>query len=419
MLRLWLLTTLVATVASGFQHRRMQELVEGAGFPLEEHFVETNDGYVLGVYRIPHGRQRQRRGLPPGGGPPAGVVLLQHGLLDSSATWVLNRPDQSLGFLLADAGFDVWMSNSRGNAFSRNHTGFLPTSPAFWEFSFAEMAAYDLPAAVAYILQHTGAATLSYVGHSQGCTQAFAALSADAALRRQLDVFVALAPAVYLRRVSSLPMLFLARLEIDQLAALVGAREFLPSRRAASDVFGALCSAAPPACQSVLTLLCGYNEDNLNLTRLPTYLAYAPSGTSVKNMEHWAQLVRQSRAGPPSFRRYDYGACATPAAAPRTCNRNVYGADTPPEYDLGAIRGVPVALFDGVADRLADPIDVESLAEALPPGAVVFRNTQPTFEHLDFTWGLSAAELIYPHVLDLLFKYSGGHGGGGGGAAAA
>ena len=94
-----------------YKHKKMQDLVESQGYPLEEHFVTTADGYVLGVYRIPCGRaalsMQTTGGVPgnarcrAGSGPP---ILLQHGLLDSSGTWVVNFPNQSLGFILADAG---------------------------------------------------------------------------------------------------------------------------------------------------------------------------------------------------------------------------------------------------------------------------------------------------------------------------
>lgn len=56
--------------------------------------------------------------------------------LDSSYTWVNNFPSESLGFLLADAGYDVWLSNNRGNVYS------TPPSPpdSFWDFTYDEMA---------------------------------------------------------------------------------------------------------------------------------------------------------------------------------------------------------------------------------------------------------------------------------------
>jgi predicted alpha/beta hydrolase len=62
-----------------------------------------------------------------------------------------------------------------------------PTSEAFWQFSWDEMAKYDLPANVEYVLSWTGVPTLSYVGHSQGTIQAFSGLSINQTIANKVS----------------------------------------------------------------------------------------------------------------------------------------------------------------------------------------------------------------------------------------
>ena len=66
-------------------------------YPGESHNVITPDGYNLTIHRIPHANSSK------------GVVFLQHCLLCSSADFLLNLPNESLAFILADEGYDVWM----------------------------------------------------------------------------------------------------------------------------------------------------------------------------------------------------------------------------------------------------------------------------------------------------------------------
>lgn len=104
-------------------------MIERQGYPVERHQnIKTEDGYLLEIQRIPHGKNNQTRNNRP-------VVLLMHGLTSSSADWVNMGPDYSISYQLVEAGYDVWLGNARGNMWSRKHVTLNPDKDNdFWKF---------------------------------------------------------------------------------------------------------------------------------------------------------------------------------------------------------------------------------------------------------------------------------------------
>jgi len=362
------------------------QLIQAQGYPVENHVIQTSDGFLLNIQRIPYGKNSQNKTNRP-------VVFLQHGLLDSAATWVVNSATESLGFILADAGFDVWLGNARGNTYSGENVKY--SGADLWNLvDWDNMAAIDLPAVLNKALEISGQKTLSYVGHSQGTITGFGAFPLQPDLAAKVDVFIALAPVAYVQDQTSLLLTFLADLDIVEWLLLFGEEEFLPSDWVIQLMAGTVCKVIPEICYDFIFLLCGYNKNNLNASREQVYFDVTPAGTSVRNMQHWSQLVINGQ-----FQMFDYGSAAK--------NQQHYGQPTPPLYQLGNLHHPPIALFTGTNDDLADPADVLKLLSDLPDdNKPVIIHNEASYEHLDFTWGIDASVKIYPQVVKLAQKYS-------------
>ena len=137
-------------------------------------------------------------------------------------------------------------------------------------------------------------------------------------------------------------------------------------------------------CESVLFVLCGFDEAQLNATMLDTITHHTPAGTSTNAVMHYAQEVNSKK-----FTHFDYG---------KDGNNEVYGQDEAPEFSIEAMT-VPVASYWSQNDWLAQPADVIRYLTRVPNSIASYEVPFEQWNHLDFLWGIDAKDILYPEII--------------------
>jgi pimeloyl-ACP methyl ester carboxylesterase len=360
------------------------EFAQLSGYVVETHYVTTKDGYILTVFRITGKLGEEENKVKP-------VAILQHGLIDSSDTWITNDEDLAPGFKMVNAGYDVWFGNSRGNRYSQGHTTLKPSKSAFWQFTWQHMATYDLPAFIDYVLAQTKQSKLVYVGHSQGTLQMTALLAEQPNYADKLYIYIALAPIGTVRNMDVTLLDIAADTDLVSVVSVLGIDEFLPWTSTGSNLIYDECKILNLACTSVDYIFMGMTTEYDNKDRFPVIYAHEPAGTSTLNMAHWSQMANYKEY---KMQKYDYG---------DKQNMAVYGSTTPPLYNLGNIRA-KTAVFFGIEDRLGDPRDGAWMIGQMNPQYLVYQRLDVPAGHMTFVWGLDTS--YFDDVIALANKYS-------------
>jgi pimeloyl-ACP methyl ester carboxylesterase len=177
----------------------------------EVHYVVSEDGWRIGLYRYPATPQRYET-----------PVLLCHGLGANRFNFDLG-PEVSLARHLQKEGFDVWSIDLRGRGASRKNT--REDTRSYVPHVFDDYVRHDAVAAIGHVLGQTQASQVHWIGHSMGGLVLYAVLQGEGAESIASGVTIASpgtfarTPRIPLVYLLSHALRFLPRIHLSFLAA--------------------------------------------------------------------------------------------------------------------------------------------------------------------------------------------------------
>ncbi|XP_054258151.1 lipase lipl-4-like isoform X2 [Macrosteles quadrilineatus] len=393
-----LLIVFTSTVAAAWYSRPrhyfvppIEDVVRRLGYDVERHEITTSDGYILTYHRLPRGRGSSKKKKSPSNRK---VLLFNNGILLSSASVLTSRRDFAYEF--ADAGFDVWVGNYRGNMYSRKHKYLDPDRDLkFWDYSLHELGTQDLTASIDYILGVTGASRLVYVGISMGTTMFWVLGAARPQYMNKIEAMVALAPVArttHATFLNSPARCNNARVVVTALERL-GYREVLRYNETAASMLYNGCTSSwvwRPICLLFINTFEYFTRNNWDNVRLLESLKYSPAGIATKVLHHYIQIAKAR-----TFQQFDYGL--------EENRRRYHTSGLPPEYDLSNVNCSKIYFVTSDSDLIANKQDVEWLANRLPvrPTWILGQHIQH-FSHLGIGIDKQAMDLVITPLANFL-----------------
>jgi len=351
---------------------------------LEEATIVTEDRYINNVWILESNDPLNRNGKS---------VILQHGLLDGAFSFLILGED-SLAKKLCDEGYTLYLPYIRGTQFSRSHLDYDSSiNSDYWDFSFDQMAQYDLPSIVNYAKQRDEVEKVYYIGHSQGTLIYFLSyMNNPEFLEKNIEKFIALGTVP---NVNNAPHVLIKLFEKSKILNILPFKNFLTFPKDIGQIFVPFCtSKAKILCNSILSFaFSGAKETGrIDYERLGKNIyLYEPGGTSVQNMKHWIQIYTAKK-----LQKYDYGS--------KSENKKHYGTEKPPVYDLDKFKkySIPSLMTISDADPFSNPQDVLEFINNIEDKNVVNLLSLSNYNHIDYFWADSAIEDVFPKVLDSL-----------------
>lgn len=358
------------------RNQNFDNIVRRAGYPFEKNLVSTDDGYQLELHRLPKPESNR-------------VMFLQHGIMDSSYSFVAKGASDGLAFRAFDKGYDVFMGNFRGTSALKHRSDDI-SAKEYWDFTLDDHANFDIDAFVKEICRIKakdlggGGETLdiTLVAHSMGAAASliYVVNKKRGGQDHKLSRMVMMSPAGYHQRIPRMcrylgPLLdgTLSQWTYTLSIPSEAARQL--SSKLVTDAVGL------PALRDVIysfgEMFLGGDFKSTLHPHVKTVTENMIAGTSSKVFrQFWKCYVKGK------FLSYDHG----PEG-----NLKAYGTETPVDYmSHYNLVDIPIHFMAGQNDKLIPAKDCFKHYKTLHRHSPHLATCKP-FEgrgHIDFTYGL-------------------------------